>query len=75
MYNLVGKPPDRPESAVEYVDELEALRARLGAGRILPNHLIGCDFTVRAADVRRAAEERGFSRIPVLLSPDETLRV
>jgi hypothetical protein len=57
----------------EYLDQMEKVRVRLAAKRILPGHLIGCDFTVRPADVKVAAEARGLAQIPVLLDADETL--
>lgn len=73
VYSLVGKPPERPESVPEYLDELEQVRTRLGARWILPNHLIGCSWTVRPGDVKAGVEARQLATVPVLLDPEDAL--
>lgn len=71
--NLVGKPRDRPESVTEYLEQLEEVRARLGAKWVLPNHLIACEWAVRPGDMKAAVEARQLATVPVLLDPDDTL--
>jgi L-ascorbate metabolism protein UlaG (beta-lactamase superfamily) len=75
LYSLVPVDLKAPTVLDEHLAELEQVRKQFSPRRIIPNHLIRCDWSVKPADLKQAAAGRGLTDIVTLEDSAQILEI